>query len=143
MTAVLLASGAAFGALAAVVAAWIGFAITGQAFVLYHHSLLPLVALVGGVLGAPLLPAAMWLLLRRVPLGVALAGTFAAAVLGGIAGWVLPGTPDDVWWGSAPLLSLQSTHGVLGGLVGFCLAAVMLRVKFSSRREMAAARVAV
>lgn len=135
VTAVLLAFGAAFGALAAVAAAAIGFPITGQTFDQQGMSVLPLVAGAGAVLGAPLLPVTMWLFLRRVPLGLALLGTFVGAVAGGVAGWVLPGYPDDVMWGPpVALLSLQSVHGIIGGAVGFAVAAVILRLKFSAAR---------
>jgi len=135
VTAALLAFGAAFGALAAVAAAAIGFPITGRTFGQQGMSLLPLVAGAGAVLGAPLLPVTMWLFLRRVPLGLALLGTFVGAVAGGVAGWMLPGVPDDLMFGPpTPLLSLQSVHAVIGGAVGFALAAVILRLKFSAGR---------
>lgn len=134
VTAALLAFGAAFGALAAVAAAAIGFPITGQTFGQRGMSVLPLVAGAGAVLGAPLLPVTMWLFLRRVPLGLALLGTFVGAVAGGVAGWALPGAPDDLTMASVSLLSLQSVHAMIGGAVGFALAAVILRLKFSAAR---------
>lgn len=135
VTAALLASGAAFGALAAVLAALIGLTATGQSWVRYHVNFLPLIALVGAVLGAPLLPVTAWLFLRRVPLGLSLAGTFAGAVAGGIVGWMLPGTPADLMFGApAGWLSLQEVHAVLGGVFGFALAAVVLRVRFAAGR---------
>jgi len=135
VTAALLASGAAFGALAAVAAAAIGFPITGQTFGQQGMSVLPLVAGAGAVLGAPLLPVTMWLFLRRVPLGLALLGTFVGAVAGGVGGWILPGYPDDVMFGPrVSLLSLQSVHAMIGGAAGFALAAVILRLKFSAAR---------
>jgi len=143
VTAALLACGAAFGSFAAVLAAAIGFRLTGQSFVRYGVNLLPFVAWVGAVLGVSLLPATAWVFLRRVRLGLVLAATFVGAVAGGVAGWLLPGYPDDLMGGPpAGVLSLQSVHGVIGGVAGFALAAVILRVKFSPGRaaDLAVAR---
>src|SRR5688572_6079865 len=75
VTAALLACGAVFGALAAVVAAAVAFNITdGPPFSLYAE-IYVIAAVVGAAMGGVLLPAACWLLLRRVPLGLAFLGT--------------------------------------------------------------------
>ncbi|HYK09288.1 MAG TPA: hypothetical protein VEV39_00640 [Gemmatimonadales bacterium] len=76
--------------------------------------------IIGAGLGAVLAPLAGWALLRRVPLGRAFFGLTVGTILGGIAGFV--------------------THDYLGGFfiqpvlaaaVGFCCAAVGLRVLHS------------
>ncbi|HEX9940297.1 MAG TPA: hypothetical protein VGB15_24395 [Longimicrobium sp.] len=122
VTAALLACGAVFGALAAVVAAVLAFNITeGPPFSLYAQTYV-FVAVVGAVLGGVLLPAACWLLLRRVPLGLAFLGTVLGTVMGAVPGWVL---------GHDMKLML----GPVGGAVlGFLLATILLRLRFSAPR---------
>jgi drug/metabolite transporter (DMT)-like permease len=78
------------------------------------------------MLGAPLLPATSWLLLRRVPLGLSFVGTTLGTVLGGVLGWVLGGGINN------PL-----RWPVGGALIGFFAAVIVLRARFSSRGAVA------
>jgi hypothetical protein len=128
VTAALLAGGALFGAIAAVLALVLASALTGG---LAWGAPIALVfaAVAGAALGAPLFPAAGWLLLRRVPLGIALIGSMAGTVLGGVAAWVLTRGNDPM---STP---------ILGAIIGFACAAIVMRLRFSARRQADAIRV--
>ena len=120
VTAALLACGAVFGALAAVVAAAVAFNITeGPPFSLYAEIYVIAVA-VCTALGGVLLPAACWLLLRRVPLGLAFLGTVLGTVVGGVLGWVL-GHGVGLMFGP-----------IAGAVLGFLLATILLRLRFSA-----------
>jgi hypothetical protein len=124
VTAALLAGGALFGAIAAVLALVLASAVTdGLAW--GTPIALVFAAMAGAALGAPLFPAAGWLLLRRVPLGIALIGSMAGTVLGGVLGWVLTGGNDPM---STP---------ILGAIVGFACAAIVMRLRFSTPRQEA------
>lgn len=122
ITAALLACGAIFGALAAVVAAAVAFNITeGPPFSLYGEVYV-IAAMAGAALGGVLLPTACWLLLRRVPLGLAFLGTVLGTVVGGVLGWVLG---HDVGLLFGP---------IAGAVLGFLLATILLRLRFSAPR---------
>lgn len=120
VTAALLACGAIFGALAAVVAAAVAFNITGGPPFSLYAQLYFIVAVVGAAMGGVLLPAACWLLLRRVPLGLAFLGTVLGTVIGGVLGWVL-GHDMGLLFGP-----------IAGAVLGFLLATILLRVRFSA-----------
>ena len=107
MTGALAVAGAVFGALASALAVTIWLAPRGDLH--FGTDVLLFAALVGGALGAVLGPAAAWLLLRRVPVGRAVLGTTAGAFAGGLV--------------SAAL----QIHAVLGAVVGFTAAALILR----------------
>jgi hypothetical protein len=123
VTAGLLAGGALFGAIAAVVALILASMLTHDLGLGTDPLAIVFAAAFGAMVGAPLFPAAGWLLLRRVPLGIALIGSMAGTVLGGVAGWVLTG-------GNAPL-----SWPVLGAVIGFGCAAVVMRLRFSAPRR--------
>ena len=123
----LCAAGGVFGALAAAAAFLLAVVAIGKLPELsYDPQVLAWVAAVGAVFGGVLLPATGWLLLRRVPLGLAVLGTVAGTVLGGAAGgvvgWLMP---DDRYFLAVP---------VLGALVGFLCAALLLRLRASAPR---------
>jgi hypothetical protein len=113
----LMAGGALFGAIAAVVALMIGVAATDHVGSVMNAELLELVAGVGAVFGGVLFPTAGFVVLRRVPLWLALLGTLVGAVAGGVGGWMLPGHDID-----------QVYHAIIGALVGFLCATLALRV---------------
>ncbi|HZF68524.1 MAG TPA: hypothetical protein VEZ47_10835 [Gemmatirosa sp.] len=105
----LVAAGGVLGALAAALAAVLGFGVF--AALIGRQLLDPAAALfVGGVaarigaaLGIVVGPLAAWLLLREVPLGRALLGTTLGALIGGLLG--LPAALlGDAGAGSAALL---------------------------------------
>ena len=75
----------------------------------------------GAMAGAIALPVAGWGLLRRVPIGRALAGTAIGTILGAIVGEVV-----------SPLTAHGYVPGVIaGGFLGFVAAAIALRVHTS------------
>jgi hypothetical protein len=129
VTAGLLAGGALFGAIAAVLALVVASALTDGLAWGTEPIALVFAAVAGAALGAPLFPAAGWLLLRRVPLGVALVGSMAGTVLGGVLGWVLTGGNDPM---ATP---------ILGAIIGFACAAILMRLRFSTPRKAEAIRI--
>lgn len=68
--------------------------------------------LFGGAVGAVLGPVAAWLLMRHVPLGIAVGGTALGTVAGSAVGALLVGWPASFY----------------GGLLGFGVSAVALRI---------------
>lgn len=68
---------------------------------------------VGGGIGALLGPVAAWLLMRHVPLWLAMSGTALGTLLGGIGGMVV-GTAGA---------------SLIGGFLGFSASAVYLRLR--------------
>lgn len=122
VTAALLVCGAGLGALAAVVGAWLTFKLTiVPLYTLYAYII---AAGTGAVLGGVLLPAAYWLLLRRVPLGLALPGTLLGTVAGGVAGSVF------AWRLGYESILLAAPVG--GAVLGFLQAATLLHLRFSA-----------
>jgi hypothetical protein len=79
--------------------------------------LFPVGAMFGALAGASLGPAAGWILLRRVPLGRAIAHTAAGTAIGVIAGY-----------GLGPVLHLGLLWPIALGVLGFLAAAVRLRL---------------
>lgn len=123
VTAGLMVAGALFGALAANLALALATAATGELRdFLREPQVMQLVGFIGALLGGVLLPSACWLLLRRVPLGLAVLGTLIGTVTGGALGWVLPSGDFPV--GSA----------LLAAVAGFAVAALSLRLRFSAPR---------
>ncbi|HEX6750125.1 MAG TPA: hypothetical protein VF092_22715 [Longimicrobium sp.] len=131
VTAGLAAGGFVFGGMAAILAFWVATALTatGQPADpdLFHPAMLARFA-TGGAMGAVLFPAAGFLLMRTVPLGLALLGTLLGTMAGGIAGWMLPAEFQ---------VDGQIIHAVNGALLGFLVATVLLRVLAgrAARRE--------
>ena len=123
LTTALLVAGGALGALAAAVGLVIAGAITEHDFP--PLEILAVAMLVGGALGAPLLPATSWLLLRRVPLGLSWLGTTVGTVAGGVAAWVAAAfmSGDPILW------------AVTGAVIGFFFAVIVLRARFPVQRD--------
>lgn len=115
VTAGLMGAGAVFGAVAgmATLAAWVavhaglGSLFSDLGFVVEYGGFF------GGLIGAVLGPVAAWLLMRHVPLGLAVGGT----TLGTIAGMAV-GLPF-------PHLAVC----LIGGCAGFALSALYLRFR--------------
>jgi hypothetical protein len=118
VTAGLLVAGAVAGALAADAALLIAVATT-DGFGPMPADALAFVAALGALFGGVLLPITAWLFLRRVPLGLALLGTVLGTIAGGALGWI------------AQLGTNQITGGILGAVIGFACAALLLR-RFAS-----------
>jgi hypothetical protein len=123
ITAGLVVFGAVAGAIAGALVAMLGVAIRWGPFDAADLSLAAVGAGFGAPLGAVLLPAAGWLLMRHVPLGRAMLGTTLGTVAGGLIGWVFPSPMDQI------------NRTLLAGLLGFVLAVVLLRL--ASRRDRA------
>ncbi|HEU4557112.1 MAG TPA: hypothetical protein VFS20_04655 [Longimicrobium sp.] len=121
VTAALLACGALLGALAAVITGIVAFGTTEGLEMALDPEVLTLLGVFGALLGGVLLPAACWTLLRRVPLGLAFVGTLLGTVVGGVLGWMLP-------------FHEPSIGGLGGAVLGFLLATIVLRVRFSASR---------
>jgi len=129
VTAGLLAGGALFGAIAAVLALVVSSALTDGFAWATEPVALVFAAVAGAAIGAPLFPAAGWLLLRRVPLGIAMIGSMAGTVVGGVGGWLLARGNDPM------------TTPVVGAMLGFVFAAILMRLRFSTPRQPQAIRV--
>ena len=127
ITAGLVAFGAVAGAIAGALVAMLGVAIRWGPWDAADLGLAAVGAGFGAPLGAVLLPAAGWLLMRHVPLGRAMLGTTLGTIAGGLVGWVFPSRMDQV------------NRTLLAGFLGFVLAVVVLRL--ASRRERASAQV--
>ena len=131
VTAGLMAGGALFGAIAAVAALLIAVSFTGElGEVVRDADLLQLVAVVGALFGGLLFPTAGFIVLRRVPLWLALLGNLVGTVAGGVIGWLLPGLAGD-----------QVIHAIIGALRGFLLATIALRLTVGRAARGEAVRV--
>jgi hypothetical protein len=95
----LIPAGAAAGALAGALGAMIWVTASQGLGAAPIPLLLGVAGIVGGILGAVILPIAGFTLLRYVPLGRALAETIVATALGGAIGVQLLGA----WWLAGPL----------------------------------------
>lgn len=128
VTAGLLAAGAVFGALAGMVGVAVAIALTDGLSYALDPLALGFAAMAGAFLGGILFPAAAWLLMRRVPLGLAVAGTLLGTVAGGVLGWVVADAADPIG------ISVAAAMG------GFAVSCVGLRLRYS-RGERQAVRV--
>jgi hypothetical protein len=82
---------------------------------------------VGAVLGAVLFPTAGWLVMRHVPIGKALVGTFLGTVVGGvIGGAVMVTNAAQVTIAETRLDPLMALSG--GAVVGFLASILLLRL---------------
>ena len=115
----MLLVGALAGAVAAALALLVAIALTHPPFHLAVWGVLALAGMIGAVYGGVLLPVTAWILLRRVPIGLALLGLVLGTVIGGVLGWVSHLGRD------------LSTGGVYGAMLGFALAAILLRLRAS------------
>lgn len=122
VTAGLVAFGAAAGAIAGALVAMVAIAISLGPLEALDFDLLGFGATLGAPLGAVLLPASGWLLMRRVPLGRAMLGTTLGTIAGGVMGWFAPVHVDQLY------------RTVFAGFLGFVVAVVALR-QAASRRE--------
>jgi hypothetical protein len=95
----LIPAGAAAGALAGALGAMIWVTASEGLRAAPIPLLLGVAGIVGGILGAVILPIAGFTLLRYVPLGRALAETIVATALGGAIGMQLLGA----WWLAGPV----------------------------------------
>jgi hypothetical protein len=130
VTAALLAAGFVFGALTAVAAAYLAFNIVEKSGVGPFSDGLIVAGVNGALLGSVLLPVAWWGLLRRVPPGLAFVSVMVGTMAGGIIGWVF----------TFPIDSVSAAIG--GAVLGFSLAALGLRLRFSAPEPAADAPIA-
>jgi hypothetical protein len=124
----LLAGGALFGAIAAVIALFVGVAVTGHLGEVLRGEWLPMLVIAGGVgafFGGILLPVTGFTLLRRVPLGLTAVGTVLGTIVGGAAGWAL----------SALLHWDQLNPPIAGAVLGFFASALLLRRIVAGRQR--------
>lgn len=125
-----LAITAALAAVGAVVGALVGAVAIAFVELLEVGSIdpaSPLVlgaALIGGVAGVFLGPLVAWTTMRRAPIWKAIAGTAAGATIGLIVGYLL-----------AVIYDLGLMWPIGGALLGFFLAAEMVRVTSRNRAE--------
>jgi len=122
VTAGLAVGGAVAGGVSGALALQIVFAISGDPLGLADGFELAFAALTGAFIGFFLAPSVGWLLLRRVPLGRAFGGLVLGTVLGGLAGWFLPGNDDLM------------TQPVLAACAGLLIAALLMRLMWRERR---------
>lgn len=121
VTAALLACGALLGALAAVITGIVAFGTSEGLEMALDPEVLLITGIFGAILGGVLLPAACWTLLRRVPLGLAFLGTLLGTVAGGVLGWFL-------------IFHVRAMGALGGAVLGFLLATIFLRLRFSAPR---------
>ena len=119
----LLAAGAAFGGLATAAALAVVVALNEGVRAALDLRVLALTGAIGALYGGVLFPAAAWLLLRRVPLGVAVLGATAGAAAGAILGWTIPSALST------------DTAATVGAFLGFAAACLLLR-RFASRDDV-------
>lgn len=123
VTAGLMVAGGVFGTIAGMVVLIASGMFDGGPF---HFTLTDLGLLLqisiifGGVLGAVLGPIAAWLLMRHVPLGLAVGGTTLGTLAGGGAALVATGNP---------------VIAMLYGMAGFGISAIALRLRVSRRER--------
>jgi hypothetical protein len=117
----LMAAGAVFGGGAGVVAgaAWV-LVEEGGGGVRENAEILRVMGVLGGMLGAVLGPAAAWLLMRHVPLWLAVGGTTLSTMAGGILGSLLGGLGLTLW----------------SGLAGFLISAAYLQIWVPDRGRL-------
>ncbi len=118
VTAGLAVTGAVLGGGAGALALGIVFALSWG---FSDFRLLFLPAFIGAFIGFFAAPLAGWLLLQRVPLGRAFGGLVLGTVLGGLAGWFLPGNDDLM------------TQPILTAGAGFLITALVLRLTDRAR----------
>jgi len=123
VTAGLMVAGGVFGTIAGVIVLIAWALMLGEPLIVTLGdlgSVLQLAMVFGGVLGAVLGPIAAWLLMRHVPLGLAVGGTTLGTLAGG--GVALVATGD-------PVLAM------LYGMGGFGVSAIGLRLRVPRRER--------
>ena len=125
VTAGLAAAGAVFGTLAGMVVlgTWMIVADVGEISLSSLPMFLALSVFCGGGAGAVLGPLAAWLLMRHVPLWLAVGGTTLGTLAGGSLGLMTTGNP---------------VAAMLLGAAGFGLSAVALRLKTPPHQRLTA-----
>lgn len=114
VTAALAVTGAVIGALVgALMLLFWAVVLEASLAAIRDPSFLGFGAVFGGMVGAVLGPAAAWLLMRHVPLWLAVGGTAAGTLMGAVIGMVVAGPGGSLY----------------GSLAGFGGAAVFLRVR--------------
>jgi hypothetical protein len=113
----LMLAGAVFGTITGALTLFVWMAIIGGIDALFEDMVLMLWmgAWFGGTLGAVMGPSAAWLLMRHVPLGLAVGGT----MLGTLAGS-----------GIGLLATANPVGAMFCGMAGFGVTAIRLRVRF-------------
>lgn len=120
VTAGLIVAGAVFGTIAGAVLLTAWMAVTGSFNSLTDAAfMLRLSFDFGGRPGAVLGPIAAWLLMRHVPLGLAVGGTTLGTVVGGVIGFVATTLP---------------TGSMVYGMGGFVISAIALRIGYPRRQ---------
>lgn len=114
-----LVVGGVLGAL--LISVWMLVAGEGK----FEPRLIPYTAAVGGMMGVVLGPLSAWLLMRYVPIGLAIGGTALGTLAGAAVGIVVGGLGT----------------GLTGGLIGFAVTALLLGVRAS--RDRGRERIAV
>jgi hypothetical protein len=123
VTAGLSVAGGVLGAVASVIALLLAAALTEGLPLPLHLDVLAFVALFGAVLGMIAAPAGGWLLLRRVPVGRAMLWSVIGTIVGGVVAWAVPLGHDQIG------------RAVIGAVVGFLAAALVLRRTTTRVRE--------
>jgi hypothetical protein len=129
VTAGLVAFGGVAGAVAGALVALLVTAISLGPREALDLDLIGFGATLGAPLGAVLLPAAGWLLMRRVPLGRAMLWTTVGTIGGGLVGWFTPFRVDEFY------------RTLVCGFLGFIIAVITLR-RLGVRRDGVTAQVA-
>jgi len=129
VTAGLVAFGAVAGAIAGALVALLAIALSLGPLEALDLDLIGFGATLGAPLGAVLLPAAGWLLMRRVPLGRAMLWTTVGTIGGGLVGWFTPFRVDEFY------------RTLVCGFLGFIIAVITLR-RLGVRRDGVTAQVA-
>ena len=127
VTTSLVIAGAILGAVASAVALAIAVVITEGRLGASDAGTLGFAAEFGAMIGAVAAPTAAWLALRRVPLGRAVTWTTVATVVGGVAGWVIATVLRARLGGPLPLFGDEVEFGIVGALLSFAAAAILLR----------------
>jgi hypothetical protein len=123
VTAGLMVAGGVFGTLAGIVVLIAWARIIGEPLMVTLGNLgavLQVAMVFGGVLGAVLGPIAAWLLMRHVPLGLAVGGTTLGTLAGGVVALVATGNPFTA---------------LLYGMAGFGVSAIGLRLRVPRRER--------
>ena len=123
----LTVAGAAFGALAGVVATEIVFAVAGLDL-LEGSWILVIPGFIGAILGGILAPLTAWCLLRRVPLGRMFRALTAGTIIGALFGFFIPVfiLPERAFY-----------HPIVAAVMGFLTTAVILRARYAAAKTPA------
>jgi hypothetical protein len=127
----LSAAGVVFGGIAGALALALSLAIGGSFDLFSHPAAFAVPAALGAVIGAIGAPAMAWLLLRHVPLGKAVAWSTLGTVAGAVVGWTVAVALHDATPWLHTSMGDEVKGAILGALVGFLVAAFVLRRRAS------------